>query len=211
MGTTSTIWWANFWIERPEQRNRRDKIRLFRCNALLQLVDWNDLKSDLLKDTTQMGSLKRQSKAIHPSTFGVHVKLGEDLWVFIRGILTEYLLILIVVNSSMIINLNVYTRTFFLFSSSTWLIGLEKKSITFYEGQRWNVNWEGSFWEGIFNAAASNVHVALGFLSCTQSTHYPPGVLLSMSMESVHVFVIHHTSEVHTSQYILNSGWKPYL
>ena len=63
----STIWWANFWIERPEQRNRRDKIRLFRCNALLQLVDWNDLKSDLLKDTTQVGSLKRQSKAIHPS------------------------------------------------------------------------------------------------------------------------------------------------
>ena len=39
----------------------------------------------------------------------------------------------------------------------------------------------------------------------------PRGVLLSMSMESVHVFVIHHTSEVHTAQYILNSDWKPYL
>ena len=40
-------------------------------------------------------------------------------------------MILIVVNSSMIINLNVYTRTFFLFSSSTWLIGLEKKVLPF--------------------------------------------------------------------------------
>ena len=75
---------------------------------------------------TQLRWAIQSHPSIHPF-FGVHVKLSEDLWVFIRGILTEYLLILIVVNSSMIINLNVYTRTFFLFSSSTWLISLEKK------------------------------------------------------------------------------------